>query len=506
MANSRSKNAMLNIFFGYIAQLGILILSFVGRKIFLQFLSVEYLGVNGLFSNILTVLSLPELGLDTAVVFSLYKPVAEDNRSLIYSLIRYFKKIYITLAIVIFSVGVAIVPFLKYIVNSDLSQTELNIYYLLFLANTVATYFVAHKVALLSACQEQRVQKIVALSTNLIAQVLHIVVLYIWGNYYVYIIATLLTTIVNSVVLGVICDRRHKDILFCTKEIEKIDTDSIKRRIFSTLLYKLGSVAINNTDNILISVLVSTVAVGLYSNYFTVISAVQGFITIITVSLISGIGNLVVKATIEKQYSFFKAILFGYHFIAALIGIGFALCFNDLITLWLGEEYLLNNLTVLVIALNFYLTNAISPVYMYREANGLFEKVRYLMLIRAICNIVFSVILGKLWGVMGILFATTISLIITNFWFEPKVLFKTTFGLSSVKYWKIQLKYLVLMIISFAISCFITLSFDVNFMFLALKVVIITIITALVFILLNIRNDEVKYLFNVLKRFINKKK
>ena len=290
MSKSRSQNTILNIFFGYAAQLGTIVLSFIGRRIFLQYLSVDYLGINGLYSNILTVLSLAELGLDTAVVYSLYKPVADGNEALINSLLAYFKRIYFALAGIIFLIGTALVPFLHFLIKSELNRQDLIYCYLIFLANTVASYFVAHKVALLSAYQEQRVQKLVVLSSNLVLQILHIIVLVVWKNYYLYVLVTLLTTIISNLALGCVCDKIHPNI---KKKLPPVDFDKkpIREKVYSTLIYKVGAVAVTNTDNILISVLVSTAAVGLYSNYYVVYGSIQGFIAIITTSLISSLGN-----------------------------------------------------------------------------------------------------------------------------------------------------------------------------------------------------------------------
>ena len=290
--NSRTRNALLNIFFGFIAQIGIFVLSFIGRKIFLHFLSAEYLGINGLYSNILSLLSLAELGLDTAVVFSLYKPVADKNVVLIHSLLNYFKKIYYVLAIVIFIIGLGLIPCLRFIITSDLQINDLIIFYILFLFNTVISYFIAHKVALLSAFQEQRIQRIAALLTNLVLQVVHIIVLLIWKNYYFYIIANICSTILSNAILGIICNKIHKEV-FNEKQIIEFDKKPIKKRIFSTFLYRVGSVLITSTDNILISILVGTITVGFYSNYLVIISAIQGLIGIITASLVVGVGNYV---------------------------------------------------------------------------------------------------------------------------------------------------------------------------------------------------------------------
>ena len=450
MSKSRSQNTILNIFFGYAAQLGTIVLSFIGRRIFLQYLSVDYLGINGLYSNILTVLSLAELGLDSAVVYSLYKPVADGNEALINSLLAYFKRIYFALAGIIFLIGTALVPFLHFLIKSELNRQNLIYYYLIFLANTVASYFVAHKVALLCAYQEQRVQKLVVLSSNLVLQILHIIVLVVWKNYYLYVLATLLTTIISNLALGCVCDKIHPNI---KKKLPPVDFDKkpIREKVYSTLIYKVGAVAVTNTDNILISVLVSTAAVGLYSNYYVVYGSIQGFIAIITTSLISSLGNLGVSGDKKRQYEIFNFALMFYHFTAALGLIGFSALLNDVVELWLGAEYLFDWPTVFIIALNFYISNAISPVWMYREANGLFEQVRYLMLARATVNIILSVLLGMIWGTFGILLATAISLAVTNFWYEPRILFKKVFDLSVREYWRTQGRYFLMTLLAMAV-------------------------------------------------------
>lgn len=450
MSKSRSQNTILNIFFGYAAQLGTIVLSFIGRRIFLQYLSVDYLGINGLYSNILTVLSLAELGLDTAVVYSLYKPVADGNEALINSLLAYFKRIYFALAGIIFLIGTALVPFLHFLIKSELNRQDLIYYYLIFLVNTVASYFVAHKGVLLSAYQEQRVQKLVVLSSNLVLQILHIIVLVVWKNYYLYVLVTLLTTIISNLALGCVCDKIHPNI---KKKLPPVDFDKkpIREKVYSTLIYKVGAVAVTNTDNILISVLVSTAAVGLYSNYYVVYGSIQGFIAIITTSLISSLGNLGVSGDKKRQYEIFNFALMFYHFTAALGLIGFSALLNDVVELWLGAEYLFDWPTVFIIALNFYISNAISPVWMYREANGLFEQVRYLMLARAAVNIILSVLLGMIWGTFGILLATAISLAVTNFWYEPRILFKKVFDLSVREYWRTQGRYFLMTLLAMAV-------------------------------------------------------
>ncbi|WP_317437442.1 oligosaccharide flippase family protein [Thomasclavelia spiroformis] len=496
---SRAKNAMLNLIFGYLSQIGIILLSFIGRKIFLIFLSADYLGINGLFSNILTVLSFAELGLDTALVYSLYKPVADNDCNMIFSLMKYFKKIYMILACLIFCIGIAIIPLFKYIVNSDLPLNYLIICYLLILINTVLSYFVAHKVALLSACQMQRIQKTVLLFTNIILQILYIIVLIIWKSYILYLCATIISTIIGNVILSVIFNRIIPD-SYQNANIVMVDKKSIISRITSTFFYKIGAVLVSNTDNILISALVSTYAVGLYSNYYTVINSVQSFIAIMTTSLISGVGNLAVKKTRKVQHELFDMFLLIYHFIATVGFIGFYLVFNDFITLWLGKQFLFEKNIVLVIAMNFYLTNILNPIYIFREANGLFQQTKYVMLIRAFINLLLSYFLGIKFGVAGIFLATAVSLIITSFWYEPKLLFSKVMHDTVWHYYKKVIKYLSITIVSFIICCIVCGYFGEGFFALILKVICICCINVILFLGINLKTPEMEKIKTYIKR------
>ena len=499
--NSRSKNTVLNVLFGYGVQIGILVLSFVNRRIFLRFLPIDYLGINGLFSNILTILALAELGLDSSVVYTLYKPVSEKKYPLIHSLLTYFKKVYYLVSVIILGIGLMLIPFLRYIITTDLSFSDVVVYYVLFLINNVASYFVAHKVALISAFQEQRIQKVISLVTTLLLQIAHIIVLFVVPNYYIYVVTTLAFTLINNLVISVVCNKRYH-IVFENTEFVPFDKKPIVERIKSVFLYKIGAVAVNNTDNILISALVSTDAVGLYSNYCLLTIAVQGFITIVNTSLISSIGNLAASRNRKRQVELFYMFVLLYHCLAAICGIGFALLFNDFITLWLGSKFLLSQNIVYVIALNFYFTTVVSPIWIFREANGLFEKVRYLVLIRALCNLILSFVLGKLYGTFGILLATVLSLLLTSFWYEPKILYGAVFGEKCFKYWIKQGKHIAVTICAFLISYCVCYLFDGTIISFAIKAIIIVSITFGLFFVVNIKTKEL----STLKMFFDRTK
>ena len=488
---SRLKNAKINIYVGIFTQFIILILSFISRRLFVQYLSVEYLGINGLYTNILSVLSLAELGLGSVASYSLYKPVAEDNKPAILGLLKYFKKLYRIIALVITILVIALTPFLKYIITSDLSQAELIIYYLLFLASTVSTYFAAHNMALLFAYQENRIPKLVKLITAVTQQIIHFIILLVFPNYMVYVSSTIICAIFSNYFLSVITTQKHSYLK--TKEIPDYDIpkEYIKSNIKSSSIYKLSLVAINSTDNILISVLVSTMAVGLYSNYVAITSAVQSFISIITIALINGIGNLYAENDKKQTLAAFKSLVLIYHFIACMGAIFFYHILNPFISIWLGKEYLMSNNVIIAICLNFFVLNATTPIWSFREATGQFTATKYIILITAILNILLSVIMGYYWGVTGILIATVVAQALTIIWYEPKILFKNVFEDRQSIYWKKQIKYFICSLICVAL-CGIVSKFMLNGIIgMALFGIETLIICSIIFYLATCRDEEI---------------
>lgn len=501
MNDSRTKNAVLNILCGVVVQILNLAILFIGRAVFAHFLDVSYLGINGLYSNIFSVLALAELGLGNVIQFFLYKPVLLDDKERINSLVKYFRKLYFIIAGVIFGAGVALIPTLKYIVNSDLSDAELIFYYVLFLINSVVSYFSAHNIALLAAYQDTRLQKYTVLITNFVAQIVQIFVLVYLHSYAVYVVVTVLATGLNVVIINSICNSRFKNI-FSHKAMQPSDEDKhyIIDNIKSTFVYKIGATIINNTDNILISMIISTAAVGYYSNYYMVVMAIQGFITIITNSLISAVGNLSASGNVKRMQEVFNVMLLIYHAIAAFGAISFYYLFDDLIPLWLGERFLLDRPTTFAIAFSFYLTNSISPIWMFREANGLFDKVKYLLLATASVNIIFSIILGKYFGMMGILLATSIARIVTQVWYEPKIIYSNIFKSSQSDYWKKEFKYVFITILAMIASGSIIRIMQHGFGWMIIKGCLIGVICSCFFAFGTRNTDEFKELARIIKR------
>lgn len=426
MSESRIVKSSYNAFFGILYQIVVLVFSFVSRTIFIKILGREYLGINGLFGNILTVLSLAELGFSSAINYSLYKPIADYDVHKIAAVMNFFKKIYHIVASVVLGIGLSLVPVLRYLVNVETDIPNLTLYYILILMQTVISYLFVYKMAILNANQQGYLVSNYGIFTYILQFVLQNAMLVITHNFALYLSVQILCTLINNLLISrkadlVYPELRYKD---CLEKAERIE---IFRNVKALFLYRIGAVILNGTDNILISTLVGTIWVGIYSNYLMLVNAVKGFVTIVFNAMQASIGNLSVKEDLDTQFTLFKVLD-----LLCFCCYGFcAICFwtllDKFIFIWLGADFLLEPYVVAIIVFNFYIPGVLSITSMYRDATGMFKQTKFIFLTTAFLNLILSIILGKIWGLTGILAATLIARLCTNFWFEPFIIYKYYF-------------------------------------------------------------------------------
>lgn len=433
MTESRTTNSIKNIAFSLFNQLLNILLTFISRKVFIMCLSVDYLGISGLFGDIFSMLCLADLGFGTAMTFSMYQPLAEKNYDRLAGLINFYKKVYRIIALAITAIGLALIPFLPYLVNTETEIEHLTWYYILMLANVVASYLVVYKTSIISADQKGYLTTKYTSVFNVVRTVLQIVFLLLTRNYTVYLVIQVAFTYITNFFNSYIAKKRYP---YITKNIilPKEETKGIFNNIKSVFIYKLSSVLITATDNTLISVIVSTTAIGYYSNYTIVSNKIYNIVNTIFYSLTASIGNLIIKENQERRYQIFEIM----QSVSLILSTFCLTCLlflqEDFICLWLGEDFLLDKMTLYAILTNFYFSIVLMPIWVFREATGLYQKTKYIMLATAVINIFLSIILGELIGLAGIIFATSISRLVTYFWYEPFLLFKKYFGKSCLIY------------------------------------------------------------------------
>ncbi len=502
---SRIYNSTKNIAFGLGNQILITILNFASRFIFIKILGEEYLGINGLFSNILTVLSLADLGIGNAITYSMYKPLAEGNQEKISALMNFYRKMYNIIAIAVTVVGLCMLPFLEFLVNTEEPIPYLHIYFILFLADSVVSYLLANRSAILTADQKLYITKVYHLIFQIIKSILQIVVLLITHNFIFYLVVQVLSTFATNV-CGAIITKKIYPFLNRKAELAKSEKKTIFDNIKSIFLYKISGVVLNNTDNILISIIVGTIWVGYYSNYTMIVNSITTFTTIIFTAINSSVGNLNTEKNKEKQLKIFYVInmvcnwLFGFCTICLLVLV------NDFITLMFGNTYVLDNMTTFIIGVNFYMAGSLNPIWIYRDTTGLFKQTKYVATITASLNIILSILLGKLWGIFGILVATAISRLLTNIWYEPFVLFHSFFKTTARQYAKKQVKNVICLLGAYTIILLLCSCLgEASYFSFILKMIVCVVLSNVIYWLINRHTEEYQYIKeNVLVKYKNK--
>lgn len=504
----RTKRAIENISYNIINQIITIILSFVSRTVFIWGFGVGYLGINGLFSDILSLLSMADLGFNTAMTYSFYKPLAKKDYTKITQLTNFYKKVYDMIAVMITVLGICLVPFLTKLVNLDHDIPNLKIYYLLSLTSVVVSYLCIYKTTILVADQRGFVITKIAILTNSLKTVFQIISILIWKNYIVYLAIGIFVAISNNLYASHVASKEYPFIKNKSESISKLEKKNIFKNLKSVFLYKVSSVLLNATDNILISTLLGTIMVGYYSNYLLLQAKITTIISLIFTSMTASIGHLIVTEGKKKRYEIFQCEQSISFFICGIIIPCYVLLVDEFINLWLGSNYELGFIISCAIGLNMYLSCVLQPLWSYREATGLYRRTKWVMIICSGINLVLSIILGKILGIFGIIAASGIARISTYVWYEPRILFREYFGVHEKIYYVQLFRNIFLIIFIILIGKIVGDYFCVNsFSRWIQKAVVIGISTMLIVFFIYGRNKGIVIFKNKIQNiFINFKK
>lgn len=433
----RFKNSLKNLSASVISQVFIMILSFVCRTIFVNLLTAEYLGLSGLFTNVLSILSLSELGIGNAIIVHLYKPVAEHDELTISRYMNFYAVAYRIIGIAILLFGIISTPFLPVFVNTDIDIPHLDIIYFLYVTNTAVSYFCAYKRTILTVDQKEYINTFNRNLFTLIQNIMQIIVLLITRNYILYVAAMTVCTLISNIRISWIADRMYPFLSTNKHEkLAKIDIIDLFKSLKAIIYYKLGNIAINSTDNILISMILGIYYVGLYSNYSMLIGIVTSFAVMIFAACSASLGNYNASENEHNVYFIFRVMILIALWVYGFASICFACLFQPFIELWIGEAFLLDNLTMFLIVIAFFLKGIISVYGTFIDITKLFIRTRGVPIIMAAINIIISIIAAKIIGLAGIFIGTIVSYLVTQFWVDPYVLCKYRFHVS-LKEWSV---------------------------------------------------------------------
>ena len=505
--NGRFYNSIKNLTSGFISRFFIIILGMVVRTIFIKTLGNDYLSVNGLYSNILNMLSLAELGFGTAVVYSMYKPLSDNDQDKLASILDLYKKVYRIIGFVVLTIGLCLIPFLKNIIKNPPNINNLTFYYVLFLLNTVLSYwFFAYRRSILCADQKEYVVTNFHIVFNVLKSACQIVVLVVFHNFTFYLLAQMAFGIFENIAVAIYASKHYE--AFRKRQVSilpKNERRAIWKDVKALTLSKVGHIILNSTDNIIISTFVGISLVGILSNYTLITDAVTGILCAVCSAISASLGNFFVEKTKEEGYMLFERVEFMNSWLYGSASVFLFVLLNPFITIWLGNEYIFDGYIVAAIVLNFFVQGYMNTLWTFRSTLGLFSQGWIRPIIVSIVNIIASIVLGIKFGIFGVLFATFIARASVNLWYDPWVIHKYGLKRSVRPFFKmyffriLQILSIIALISIIKHIFFKNVNTVVSFIILMIISVVITIV---MFWIYSHKRDEFKYFCNIIKNQI----
>lgn len=456
VAASRTENAAKNLKVAVICKLGLFGMAFVARTAFIRILGAEYTGVSSLYSNLLNLLNLAEFGFGSVLTFELYKPLKEDDEETVAELVALFKRIYSIVIAVVLGSGLLLIPFLGLIVKSDLNSRDLLTYYLLYLLNSVASYFVAYRTIVIEADQKRYIENLIDIGSKFVMYLCQTVYIIFTKDFLGYLVLQILFTVLMNVILHRVSMKMYPYLRKLPRK-QCISEDS-RKRIYrnsrSMFITKLCSVVLNQTDSIIISILFGTVMVGYYSNYYMLVAYILSMYGVVFSSIEASVGNLNVDADSEKSFRIYKRLDYMLFCTNLSCTVVFLCVVQDFVNVWIGEKYQQGFLLVISLLFTFYLQCAMNITSTFRQTMGLFAVTKRVYPVMAVLNVVLSVILGRQIGIAGVALATGLSRLFTSFWYEGKYVY-LKMGHRLGEYLRRQAGFFLVLIITGAISYYI---------------------------------------------------
>lgn len=503
---SRTSNTIRNLLVGLGGRFFQYALSFINRTVFINILAIEYLGVNGLFTNILAMLALAELGVGGAFVSLLYKPLHDKDTDKLKSLMTAFKKAYMLIGISVGIAGLILYPFLDIIIK-DNSIENINLIYLMFLTGSVSSYFYAHKIALLRADQKSYISTIYRQIFVFIQYAMQIVVLWKTHNFIVYLTIQIICPLLGNFVLAGKINSLYPFLKGKGLPLDKKTVTDLKEKVSASMFHHLGFIILNGTDSIVISAFLGVYYVGLYSNYLMLIGVITSFSLLAFDSVTASVGNLTASSDNRKSFDIFQKMQFFNFFIAGFCSVCFVTLFNPFISLWIGSEYLLPQYIVVLIVIVFYCGRAgmQKSINIFKTTTGLFYRDRYFTLMEGLINVSASLFLVLHWGLAGVFVGSIIAMLSARIWTEPYFVFKYLFERPLSDYFVNYFKYGTATVATtglvYYLTDFIPHNTWIGFIIMAISC---SMVAFGIFVLLFFKTKEFRYFYQLFCSWIKK--
>lgn len=426
---SRTENSTKNVISSLFCQTAVILAGFIVRTVFIRTLGEQYLGINGLFSNFISMLSLTELGIGTSITYKLYKPLAQKDHDSICKYMNLFRRLYRIIGFLMLAIGLILMPLIPLFIKGDTSFFNVYAVFAIYLLQSVSTYlFFAYKSALIKADQKAYVVTNITMAVYLVEYILQIITLLLFQNFYVYILIVVAGNLLINLIVSLRVDKQYAYLKKDEKSYpSKENTKEMFKDCYALSLYKVNGVVLKAVDNIVLSKFIGLAIVGLYSNYLMIYTHLKDFVASFYNGIISSLGNLYVEEDSKKTSDLFDQINYITFVLFGVLAVGIYSVVNPFMELWIGEKYLLSESFVIMFAMEFYIYGILKVLSTFRTSMGLFQQGKYRPFLGTVINIVLSIALVREYGIVGVIFATLVANVSTYFLIDSLIIFKKGF-------------------------------------------------------------------------------
>lgn len=434
MARTRTQNAKRNIAGALLYRVAALVSTFATRTAIIYLMGAMYAGISSLFSAVLQILSLAELGFGSAMVFSMYRPIAEGRTDEVNALLSLYRRIYRVIGLAVLLIGLMFIPALPLMIKDELPP-DVNLYvlYLINLANTSASYFLfAYESSLLSADQRGHVTSLLDALTTLLVNALQILTLVWTRSFYLFFLVLPVTTVCRNLCIHLLV-RRLYPMARCEGQVSPDTVQGIKKRVAGLFVYKVCNIFRHSFDSIIISTFLGLTVLTQYGNYYCIMSAVAEMMSVMTNALTASVGHAMVTENAEKNYRDFRAIQLLYMWLGLICTACLYCLYQPFMRLWMGEELMFGQDVVALFCVYFFTGKMGDLCYTYRQAAGLWWQDRVRPVVEAVANLVLNILLVHLIGIKGVMLSTILCLVFINLAWGSRILFRHYFTGQSQK-------------------------------------------------------------------------
>lgn len=504
----RKKKSILNIITALLSYFSTMIFTFITQALIIKILGIEYSGVNGLFTNILTMLSVAELGLSTTIIYKLYEPIANNNKNEITKWLNFYKICYRYVALFVLIIGLLIIPFVPSIIGENSIKDNIVVLYIIALLDTVFSYVMTYKRSILYADQKNYIINIIHICYVIFMNITQIALLFYTRNYVIFLIIKLIYRLLENVLINLYVDKYYSFINKTSERISSFEKNDFLKRIRAMFVQKVSFVINKGIDNIIISTYLGITAVGYYTNYNLIATTLCGIIFQIISGLSASVGNLLTEHNKEKNYYIYKNINYINSFLTGVSIVGFYSCIKNFIIVWLGNDYILGLSVVISFCIYIYSDSIRRSITIFKEAAGICKEDQIMYIIMALLNLITSLVLGKLIGIPGVVIGTAISYLFLIFYSYPKYVFTKIFDINISNYYKQTVKYIIFIIISILVTNLIIKNIVINnsIISLIINATVSILITTIIFIVTSLKTNEFKYYKSLIIKVLKKEK